>query len=247
MPTRFPGGLNTETPATKLENLSFINPLENSLLLLKGQTWADVTLTSPQTFLSTTVGTGTRAYGGGGAAQVFGTYAATNSAADNDSISVQSRGKVALAAQRNKPIFFSTKVSVNTASLVNVLLGIGNATTTPIGGAGVEETGISDGMFFLKVTGTSVWRFYVRSGSTTVVSNLNLGTLVAGTFVTLSFEYVPKNSTVKIWVNDTQVSTLTIPVNGFPAVDMAAHFAVENGDAVARALLMEYLMVSQDR
>jgi len=241
MPTRFPGGITNSRPNTALENLLYPNPFLSGDIILKGDSLSNLALTSPATWTVTTVGTGTRVVTNTNAA--YGALTLTNSAADNDSICIQSKFKAAIT-DSTKRIIFAARPQMNSVNS-DVLLGITNTTTTPIGGAGTEETGVTDGIFFLRVTTESTWRFYIRSGNATVASATGLGSSASGSFRNLHFEYVPTTKRVKVWINDVQVTSLS--ASTFPATDLYAQICVQNGDGNARNMNVEYLLTSQER
>lgn len=244
MPTRFPGGINNVTPNTPLENLAFPNPVLTGRVVMAGNDWTDPVATSPTAWTATTVGTGARTFGNTNAS--YGTINMANSGADNDSIYIQSKWRVAYADDSRRIIYSARLLQSSTTA--DVIAGVTNTTTTPIGTAGSEPNGTTDGLYFLKVSGETTWRFYVRSGSATVASAIGIGPASASnTLRTYSFEYDPTTRKVKVWIDNTQVAGLTIPVGSFPAADMYSQMGVQNGDGNARTVSVEYLLISQDR
>ena len=131
------------------------------------------------------------------------------------------------------------------ATQTDVIMGITSTDTTPIGAAASEETGVSDGMFFLKIDGATDWRFYVRSGSTTIASAVSLGTITAATPDILAFDYNPQNKEVSIYVNNVKKSTVTATT--FPAGVQYAQIGIQNGDANARNLTVDWVLACQER
>lgn len=242
MPTRFPGGINNATPNTALENLPIPLPMVMGDNFFQGSRWSDAVAGTPITWTATVVGTGTRTYAN--TTGSFGSLTITNSAADNDSVSLQSKGKAAIAANSGKRIFFTCRYQTNTVNS-DVLLGITNSTTTPIGSAGTEYDGTTDGIFFLRPTTGTSWSFYIRSGSTTIASASGLGTAPSGSFKILSFEYVPTTKLVKVWIDSAQVASLS--ASTFPATDQYIQIALQNGDGNARNMNVDYLYCGQER
>jgi len=156
---------------------------------------------------------------------------------------VQSRGKAALATASNKRILFTCSVAPS-STVTDLIFGITNTTTTPIGAAGSEETGTTDGIYFLRVTTEATWRFYVRSGNATVASATGLGSASSARHI-LSFEYVPTTKKVKVWVDNVQVAT--VDASTFPATDQYLQMGIQNGDGTTRNMSIEYMYVAQER
>lgn len=244
MPTRFPGGLTTALPTDALNNLAIPDPTKLSYAWVdQSWEWADAALATPAGWTVTAVGvTPTRT--APEVAGLFGALTVTNTAADNDSCFIQSKGHVA-ASDATKRMQFACRVQMSDATQTDVIMGITATDTTPIGGAGTEETGTTDGMYFLKIDGATDWRFVVRSGSATIGYPLALGTIVASTPDVLAFDYNPQNKEVSVYVNN--IKKTTVVVTTFPAGVQFIQMGIQNGDAVARTLQIDWVAFAQER
>lgn len=244
MPTRYPGGLTTALPTDPLNNLPYPDPTKvSSFWVDQSWEWADAALATPAGYTVTAVGvTPTRT--AVEVANMFGALTITNTAADNDSCFVQTKGHV-VASDATRRLQYACRVSMSDATQTDVIMGITATDTTPIGGAGTEEQGVTDGMYFLKIDGATDWRFVIRSGSATIVYSLALGTIVANTPDALAFDYTPANKEVAIYMNG--VKKTSVIATTFPAGAQFAQIGIQNGDAVARSLSVDWVLASQER
>lgn len=243
MPTRFPGGLTTALPTDALNNLPVPDPTKNSYVWMD-QAWefSDAAAAAPVGFTTTKTGTGTTT--APEVAGMFGALSITNSGADNDAVFIQSKGHIA-ASDAGKRMQFACRVAMSDATQTDVIMGITSTDTTPIGAAATEETGVSDGMYFLKIDGATDWRFVVRSGSATIAYPTALGTITAATADTLAFDYNPQNKEVSVYVNNVKKTTVTATT--FPAGVQFLQMGVQNGDAAARTLQIDWVGFAQER
>lgn len=244
MPTRYPGGLTTALPGDALNNLPYPDPTKvSSFWVDQSWEWVDACATTPVGWTVTAVGvTPTRT--APEVAAMFGALTVTNTAADNDSCFIQSKGHVA-ASDATKRLQYACRVAMSDATESDVIMGVTATDTTPIGAATSEETGVTDGIFFLKIDGATDWRFYVRSGSTTIASAVSLGTVVASTPDALAFDYNPQNKEIKVYVNNVHKTTVTATT--FPAGVQFAQMGIQNGAAVAKTLQVDWVLASQER
>lgn len=244
MPTRYPGGLTTALPTDALNNLPYPDPTKvSSFWIDQSWEWADAALATPAGFTVTNVGvTPTRT--AVEVASAFGALTITNTAADNDSCFIQSKGHIAVS-DATKRLQFACRVAMSDATQSDVIMGITSTDTTPIGAAASEETGVSDGIFFLKIDGATDWRFYVRSGSATIGSATGLGTVTAATNDVLAFDYNPQNKEISVYVNNVKKATVT--ASTFPAGVQYLQMGIQNGDAVARNMTIDWVLAAQER
>lgn len=242
--TRFPGGLTTAYPSDALNNLPVPDPSKNSYYFVdQSWEWADAALATPAGYTVTAVGvTPTRT--APEVANMFGALTITNTAADNDSCFIQSKGHVAVN-DSGKKLQFACRVALSNATQCDVIMGLTSTDTTPVGGVATEEQGVSDGIFFLKIDDATDWRFVVRSGSVTIGYPLALGTAVAATPDVLAFDYNPTNREVSAYVNN--VKKTTVVVTTFPAAVLYLQMGIQNGDAVARTLQIDWVAGAQER
>lgn len=240
MPTRFPGGVNPIRPGYALDGMNYPNPAQEYFFCCQNKDWVDAIAATPVTFTKTVVGTGAATYGD--QSNMVGPIVLTTSANAADQVSIQSKARVA-RADSSKKLVYST--SVLFSSVVNTagLLGLTRTTTTPIGAAAAEWTGVSDGMFFYKPEGSGALGFAVRSASATILNLTNLSTLAFGVQARLGFEY--SNGRVKVWVDDTLVANQA--VSTFPSLVFYQQMSVRTVDASARSMQVDYIFSTQER
>lgn len=235
-PTFFPNGVSTVSQRGAFAgipvldgsyDLAFIDADDSYNLL-------DIISGAPVHNVVTIVGTGA-------ATLVGGKLTLTNSAADNDSIQVQRTPAAVDMTALSDPvkIAFSAKLEVSDATQSDILVGVASVDTTALGGAGTEQEGVSDGVFFVKADGTTNILAYVRAGGSTIFTSDVLGTLEDGVPVDLGFVYDGVDS-LAFYVNGSgaDIFEATTPVSEIPQGAMTSTVALRNGEAAAKSLTL---------
>jgi len=160
-----------------------------------------------------------------------------NDAADNDLISVQSRSESFLWSA-SKRLYFECRFKVLEVIQSDVYLGLVIRDTSLVASAP------SDGFYFVSADAAATMAFKVVKNST--ASTLAALTLVADTYVTLAFLYDPDTALFRVYVNDALVGTLA-STNAVDDEELAITFAIQNGEAVANSMTIDWLFVALER
>lgn len=255
-PTRFPSGVQVWGGQAALAEMGLPDQTKYVHFWEDFINAGDFVAATPTSWTRTLIGTGTVAVANlDGGMVLF-----TNSAADNDAISVQQKNTSFVFTQGRK-MFFKARFKLSDVTESDFFMGLSVSDTTPIGGVGVEETGVADGVFFLKIDGSPLLRAFVRTTSVTQFSNLNLFTLTADTFTDIAWFYdgliddgnrtggeikfFAKIDTDEAWrelgaFRITSFASLT-------ALSMGINMSIQNGEAVAKTMTLDNVMAFSDR
>jgi hypothetical protein len=154
---------------------------------------------------------------------------------DEDNASLQAAG-LNILWDNAKEAWFRTKIQVDDATLAAIFAGITDGAADPI--ADLPE----DGIFFRKDEGDLLIDLVVRSGDAEVVVELGVGVIADDVDVELAFHYDGVGG-LRAYVDDALVFNETLVAAELPAaVLVSGNFFVENGEAAARTVLMDYLL-----
>lgn len=188
----------------------------------------------------TEVGSGSRALTdvNGGALLV------TNASADNDRNELQKVGEGFLLAS-GKKAFFKARFKVSDATQSDFLIGLAVTDTTLQGS--VDGDGVTDGIFFNKDDGDANLDFNVQKNTSTgQVRATAISTVVSDTFLTVAW-YFDGVSSVSYFVNDVQLGTVDGSSTYLPDTELTVSFAIQNGEAVAKTMTVDYLFAALER
>lgn len=158
----------------------------------------------------------------------------TNTAADNDLVALQKKGE-SFRFATGKPLFFEARFKVSDATESDVVIGLQITDATPLD--------VSDGVFFLKSDGSTTINLLVEKNNTSTTTQV--GTLANDTFIRLGF-YYDGVSAIEAFVNGTYVAT-SVTTNLVDDEDLTISFALQNGNAVARNMTVDYIYVAKER
>ena len=165
----------------------------------------------------------------------------TNSAADDDLISLQSL-VANFAMTAGKKAFFKCRFKVSDATQSDVMVGLVIVDTTPFASAP------TDGIYFRKHDGDTKIDFSVRKDTSTGANDVNaVGTLVSDTYITLAWYYDGVDK-VFYYVDDVCKGSLAATSAYLPdATNLAVTIALQNGEAVAKTMSIDYVFASEER
>lgn len=191
----------------------------------------------------TAVGTGTSAIGAidGGALVV------TCSALDNDARQHQHVAN-SFTLTAGKKCMFKARFKVSDATQSDFLIGLATLDTTVLtaGGSSAGD-GVTDGVFFEKDDGSTAMFFNTQKDVTTgQTSAASVHTVVTDTFVTVAWYYDGKAS-IEYYVDNVKKGTLDASSTFLPDASLAVSFAIMNGEAVAKAMTIDYVLVANER
>lgn len=226
--TRWPNGINNASVGSALQNMVSPDPAKMH------QLFDDFDRYLASNWTVTAVGAGTQALTAGDG----GLLLLTNAAADDNSIFMQNTVATFLM-EAGKRAFFQCRFKVSDATQSDFQMGLVVTDTTPLDA--------TDGIYFMKDDGDAQLDVYVRKDATTgSTSATNVATVVSDTFMVVGFEYNGKDE-VKFFVNSVQVSTLSASSTYLPDATLALAFGVQNGEAVAKTMTVDYIFAAKER
>lgn len=165
----------------------------------------------------------------------------TNDAADNDADHLQ-LAKETFKIVSGKKTVFKMRFKTSDATQSDLLFGLHIRDTSPI----ASEP--SDGIYFRKDDGDKLLDFIVRKDGTSSTLLGVAGTpteLADNTYVVAEF-YYDGGDRVAAFINGKRVGSL--PITNLPNdEELAVSFAIMNGEAVAKTLSIDYVLVRQQR
>lgn len=122
-------------------------------------------------------------------------------------------------------------------------MGLGITDTTPL------DT--TDGAFFIKADGAATMDFLVEKDNS-ATTNSSVATISDDTFLTASFRYSPKggssgNGAFEVFIDDAKVATQTTLTNAPDDEDLTISFGIQNGEAVAKTMTIDYILAAVER
>ena len=162
----------------------------------------------------------------------------TNTAADNDLVSLQKVGESFRFAS-GKPLFFEARFKVSDATDSDVVMGLQVTDTTPLD--------VTDGIYFIKADGSTSANLVCRKNATTGSNVASaVATLADDTFVTLGW-YYDGQGTLAYSVNGTVTGSMSASSSYLPDTDLTVSFAIQNGAAAAKTMTVDYIYAAKQR
>lgn len=159
----------------------------------------------------------------------------TNTAADNDLVSLQKKGESFLF-ESGKRLFFEARFKVNDATESDVVVGLQITDTTPLD--------VTDGVFFIKADGAATVNLLVEKNNTATTTS-SVATMADDTFITLGF-YYDGSSQIQYSVNGTVLGT-SVTTNLPDDEALTVTMALQNGAAAAKTMTVDYVFVAKER
>ena len=162
----------------------------------------------------------------------------TNTAADNDLVALQ-KNPAAFTFTAGKKTFFRCRFKVSDATQSDVVFGLQVVDSTPLD--------VTDGIYFLKADGAATVDFICRkNASTGSTSATAVATMANDTFIELGF-YYDGQSKVAYEVNGSVLGSLDASSTYLPDTTCTVSFALQNGEAVAKLMTVDYVYVAKER
>lgn len=226
--TRLPSGVNTEATSSLFAN--FPLPRDSSLIEYFNDFF---TYTTNRWVVTETQAGATQALTAGSG----GWLLLTNSAADDDLVALQ-KTPAMLDLSATKQTWFSSRFKVSDATQSDVVIGMQVVDTTPLD--------VTDGIYFLKADGAATVDVICRKdASTGSTSAASIATLTSDTFVQLDW-YYDGAGYLFYAINGTVSGSLSV-ADYFPNTTVTVSFAVQNGEAVAKTMTVDWVGVWQER
>ena len=162
----------------------------------------------------------------------------TNTAADDDLVALQ-KNPAAFTFTAGKKTFFSCRFKVSDATQSDVVIGLQVVDATPLD--------VTDGVYFLKADGSTAISVICRkNASTGSTSASSIATLANDTFIELGFAYDGEGK-VYYEVNGNVVGSLDASSSYLPDTTCTVSFAIQNGEAAAKTMTLDYIYVAKER
>lgn len=228
-PTRFTHGLATVAKAAPLGMFGLPDPTKYSTYFNDFHTYtaADWTITTTEAG----AGDATEAITGANG----GVLLLTNDAADNDNDFLQLTGET-FKFIAGKKLWFKARFKVSDATQSDFIIGLQITDTAPLD--------VTDGVFFSKDDGDALLDFNVEKNNT-ATATAGIATVVSDTYLTVAF-YYDGVSSIAYYVNDVQVGT-SVTTNLVDDEELTVSFGIQNGEAVAKTMSVDYIFVSTER
>lgn len=228
-PTRFPGGVTNVAKSAPMGSFGMPDPTSWHVYFNDFDTFtaADWTITTVE-------------LGAGSASEALtdadgGVLLITNDAADNDSDFFQKVGESFLFAA-GKKLLFKARFKVSDATQSDFVLGLQITDTTPLA--------VSDGVYFQKDDGDASLDFHVTKNSTSTDATA-IATVSDDTYLTVAFAYDGKDE-IKYFVDDVHLGTAA--TTNLPDDEvLTVSFGIQNGEAVAKTMSLDYIAVAKER
>lgn len=226
-PTRFPSGVTNAAPQTTLAQYGAPDPSA-------WHTYFDDfdTYTAGQWTVTET----------GNATQALtdvdgGVLLITNAAADDDASYSQKVGESFLM-EAGKRAVFKTRLKISDATQSDFVIGLQITDTTPLDA--------TDGIYFIKADGSTSVSAVCRKNATTGSTSATATTIASDTYIVLGWYYDGKSS-VAVFVNDAKVATLDGSSSYLPDTELTVSFGIQNGEAVAKTMSIDYIFAAKER
>lgn len=162
----------------------------------------------------------------------------TNTAADNDLVALQ-KNPAAFTFTAGKKTFFRCRFKVSDATQSDLIFGLQVVDTTPLD--------VTDGIYFLKADGAATVDFICRKNASTGSTSASaVATMANDTFIELGF-YYDGQSKVAYEVNGSVLGSLDASSTYLPDTTCTVSFALQNGEAVAKTMTVDYVYVAKER
>jgi hypothetical protein len=159
----------------------------------------------------------------------------TNDAADNDLDFFQKVGE-SFKFESGKKLWFKARFKVSDATQSDFVMGLQITDTTMLD--------VTDGVFFQKDDGDANLDFHVEKDNT-ATSATAIHTVVADTYLTVGFFY-DGVSEVKYYVDDVHLGT-SATTNLPDDEELTVSFGLQNGEAAAKTMSIDYILVAKER
>ena len=159
----------------------------------------------------------------------------TNTAADNDLVALQKKGN-SFTFSSGKRLFFEARFKVSDATQSDLVMGLQVTDATPLA--------VANGVFFIKNDGAATVNLVLTKAGTST-TNSSVATMADDTFIRLGFFY--DGSTMTYFVNGVNAGTSVVTNLPLSTTNLTVSFAIQNGEAVAKTMTVDYIFVAKER
>lgn len=164
-----------------------------------------------------------------------GALLVTNAAGDNDHDFFQKVGE-SFKFESGKRLWFEIRLQTSDATDSDIVAGLQITDNSPLA--------VSDGVFFLKADGAATADFLVEKDSTATTAAA-VATLADDTWITLGFMY-DGASAIHYYVDRVLAGT-SVTTNMPDDEELTISFGIQNGEAAAKTLTVDYIFAAQER
>lgn len=227
--TRFPNGVTNVADVNPFADLKMPDPTQYHTFFDDFDTYTAAQWTVTETQVAATQAL---ANGDGGWLLL------TNSAADNDLCALQKVGE-SFTMEAGKKAFFKCRFKVSDATQSDFVIGLQVTDNTPLD--------VTDGIYFIKDDDAASLSIVCRKDASTGSNRVNsIATLSNDTFVVLSWFYDGAGR-LEYSVNDTTVGSMSASAAFLPDTSLTISFAIQNGEAVAKTMTVDYIFAAKER
>lgn len=227
--TRFPGGVTNVSEASIFADMPDTDPTKFHTYFNDFDTY-----TAGDWVVTETQAGATQALPAGDG----GWLLLTNSAANNDLVALQ-KTPAAFALTPGKKAWFSARFKVSDATLSDIVVGLQVVDTTPLD--------VTDGVYFLKTEGSTALSVIARKDASTGSTSASaIANLTNDTFATVSWYYDGIGKIVYA-VNGVPLGSLDGSPAYLPDAALTVSFALQNGEAAAKTMTVDYLFARVER
>ena len=231
--TRFPNGLTNNKINTNLCELGMLDPTKYFVFFNDFKDLLDIDATNVWVLTTTEAGSGDATEVISDAAN--GELLITNDNADDDCDFYQSVKEV-FKFVSGKKLWLKAKFKTSDATESDIIMGLQIRDTTPLA--------VTDGVFFQKDDGDAYLDFHVEKDSE-ATSATAVATLSDATYVEVGF-YYNGNDAIEYFVDN--VKRGTVAVDNLPDdEELTVSFGVQNGEAVAKTMTVDYILAIRER
>lgn len=230
-PTRFPNGVTNARINEIFGKMGQLDPTTHHTYFNDFDTYVvgDWTITTTEA-------------GGGDATEALldgdgGLLLITNDAADNDADFFQKVGESFLFTA-GKKAFFKARFKVSDATQSDFVMGLQVTDTTPLS--------VTDGVYFQKDDGDTQLDIYCRKDATTGSTSATNIFTVTTAFMVVAFYY---DGVDKLFyaVNGDVLGHLDASSSFLPDTELTISFGIQNGEAVAKTMTIDYIFAAMER
>lgn len=223
--TRFPTGISTNKKTQTLGEFGLPDMTSNHVYM------NDFDIYTAAEWTVTDVGAATQAV----ADEDGGILVITNAAADDNSSFLQLASETYLF-EAGKETWFKARFKISDATESEFVMGLQITDTTPLD--------CTDGVFFQKADGAATVDFIAKKDNTASTASA-VATLEDDTYFDLGFYYDGKSSITAYFNNAAagSVDTTNLPDDE----ELTISFGIQNGEAVAKIMSVDYIMAAKKR
>lgn len=229
--TRFPKGVANVPSSSTLGNFTELDPTKNHTYFNDFDTYTAANWTI--TVVQAGAGNATEAL----ADEDGGVLLITNDNADDDSVFFNKVGEGFLLDPARQS-WFKARFKTSDAVQSDLVFGLQVTDTTPLS--------VVDGIYFLKTDGAATLDVICRKDATTGSTIASaVASVVSDTYMNLGWFY-DGAGTLFYFVNNNCLGHLNV-ASFFPDQELTISFGIQNGEAVAKTLSVDYILASKAR